>query len=137
VNAMKRILLSRGQPSRSILRFLLLLVISTALTVVGMSAEGAIVNSQNRSMRLTGIVSDTMCGRTHGTKNQGDAECTRVCVKFGAEYALVVGKKIYVLQGRQAELNSFAGDMVVVRGSIVNGNTFAVESVAPYTMWAF
>ena len=86
-------------------------------------------------MKLTGIVSDTTCGSTHGTRAQGDAECTRLCVKLGAEYALAVGEKIYVLRGHQAELNTFTGDMVVIRGEIVNHNTVAVESVAPYIVW--
>ena len=56
-------------------------------------------------------------------------------MKIGAEYALAVGKKIYVLKGHQAEVNTFAGDMVVV-GGIVEHNTIDVESVTPYTVWA-
>lgn len=128
-------ILPRRQSSQSLLSVFLALVISS--TIVGMSAEASIVNNQDRlAIQLKGIVSDTMCGTTHGTKTQGDAECTRVCVKFGADYALVVGEKIYVLRGHQDELNAFAGDMVVVRGKIVNHNTVAVESVAPYTVWA-
>jgi hypothetical protein len=78
-----------------------------------------------------------MCGGIHEAKKHGDAECTRVCVKFGAEYALVVGNKIYVLRGDQAELNAFAGEMVFVKGNMINRHTIAVESVAPFTVWAF
>ena len=134
---MKTITFSKRQPSQSILRFILVMVISSIVPLIGMAAGKSISRNENSpSMRLTGIVSDTMCGGIHGTKKQGDAECTRVCVKFGAEYALVVGRTIYTLRGDQAELNTFAGDMVVVRGKIVEHNTIDVESVTPYTVWA-
>jgi hypothetical protein len=135
---MKPITFSTRRPSQSILKFILVVVISSIVPLVAMAAGKSISRNENPpAMRLTGIVSDTMCGGIHGTTRQGDAECTRVCVKFGAEYALVVGHKIYTLRGDQAELNTFAGHMVVVRGSILNRNTIAVESVAPYTVWAF
>jgi hypothetical protein len=133
---MKQIL-RRSQLSQSILRVSLALVISSIVMAVGMLAGTSIVGKQDRSaMRLAGIVSDTTCGSTHGTKTQGDAECTRLCVSLGAEYALAVGEKIYVLRGHQADLNTFAGDMVIIRGKIVSHNTVAVESVVPYIVWA-
>lgn len=69
-----------------------------------------------------------MCGSAHG---MGDAECTRECVKLGAGYALVVKKKIYVLQGHQAELDRFAGENVLVTGKVRNRDTVTVESVTP------
>jgi len=81
-------------------------------------------------------VSDSDCGSTHGTKIHGDAACTRLCVSLGAEYALAAGERIYVLRGHPAELNAFAGDMVVVKGKMVNRNTVAVESVIPYIVSA-
>lgn len=87
-------------------------------------------------MRLTGIVSDTSCGSTHGTNTQGDAECTRQCVKLGADYALAVGEKVYVLQGHRDELNQFAGETVVISGKVINRYTVAVDSVTPYIVWA-
>jgi hypothetical protein len=133
---MKR-LLPRRQSSQSILKVLLALAVLSILTVAGISAATSIAHEQGQSaMWLTGVVSDTRCGSTHGTKVHGDAGCTRLCVKLGAGYALAVGQKIYVLRGHQGELNAFAGDMVVVRGKIVNHNTIAVESVAPYTVLA-
>jgi hypothetical protein len=119
------------------LRIFLALVISSIVPILGMSAGTSVARKQDQSaMRLAGVVSDTICGSRHGTKKHGDGECTRLCVKIGAEYALAVGKKIYVLRGHQAELNTFAGDMVVVTGRIVNHNTIDIESVAPYTVWA-
>jgi hypothetical protein len=40
------------------------------------------------------------------------------------------------MQGHPAELNVFAGDMVVARGKLVSRNIVAVESVAPYIVRA-
>jgi hypothetical protein len=71
-----------------------------------------------------------MCGRAHSGKQQ-DPECTRLCVKLGADFALVVGQKVYVLRGHQAELYQSAGETVMVRGRIVGGNIVAVDSVEP------
>jgi len=125
------------QTSASILKVFLVLVFSSLLMVIGISAKTSIAHKQDQSaVRLTGIVSDTTCGSTHGTKTHGDAECTRLCVKLGADYALAIGKRIYVLKGHEGELNTFAGDMVIVSGKIVKHDTVAVESVAPYTVWA-
>ena len=83
---MKAIGFSKRQPSQSILRLILALVISGIVPVVGMSAGMSTRQNENPSaMRVTGIVTDTQCGSTHGSKTHGDAECTRLCVKLGAE----------------------------------------------------
>jgi hypothetical protein len=130
-------MIPRSQPSRAILRVFSALVISSMVTAVGTWAATSIVNSQHQSvLQLTGIVSDSDCGSTHGTKIHGDAACTRLCVSLGAEYALADGTRIYVLRGHPAELNAFAGEMVVVRGKMVNRNTVEVESVDPYLVSA-
>jgi len=43
-------------------------------------------------------------------KDKSTAECTRECVTKGTKYALVVGKKIYTLDGHEAELDKLAGE---------------------------
>jgi hypothetical protein len=78
---------------------------------------------------LTGIVSDSMCGAHHMAKDKSAAECTRECVKQGTKYALVVGKKVYTLEGHEAELDQVAGMKATVKGK-VSGETLTVESVA-------
>jgi hypothetical protein len=130
-------MIPRSQPSRAILRVFSALVISSMVAAVGTWAATSIVNSQHQStLQLTGIVSDSDCGSTHGTKIHGDAACTRLCVSLGAEYALADGRRIYVLRGHPAELNAFAGELVIVRGKMVNRNTVQVESVDPYLVSA-
>jgi hypothetical protein len=78
---------------------------------------------------LTGTVSDSMCGAHHMAKDKSAAECTRECVSKGMNYALIVGEKVYTLNGHEAELNKLAGQWATVKGS-VTGETVMVESVA-------
>ena len=78
---------------------------------------------------LTGTVSDSMCGAHHMEKDKSASECTRECVKKGTKYALVVGKKVYTLDGHEAELDKLAGARATVKGSVM-GEMVMVESVA-------
>lgn len=80
---------------------------------------------------LTGVVTDAECGKTHNMmKGMSDAGCTRMCVKAGSAYALIVGENVYTLRGHSTELDKYAGEKVTVRGSM-KGKDFVVESVAP------
>lgn len=71
---------------------------------------------------LTGLVSDSMCGAQHMEKGKSSAECTQECVKGGTKYALVVGKKVYTLEGHEADLAKVAGMKATVKGK-VSGET--------------
>jgi hypothetical protein len=77
---------------------------------------------------LTGIVSDSMCGARHMAKDKSPAECTRICVKQGMKYALVVGNKVYKLDGHESELDKLAGQKATVKGNVA-GETVTVESL--------
>jgi len=79
---------------------------------------------------LTGIVSDSMCGAHHMAKDKSPAECTRMYIKQGMKYALVVGSKVYTLEGHESEVDKLAGQKATVKGS-VTGETVAVQSVVP------
>ena len=68
-----------------------------------------------------------MCGAHHMEKDRSAAECTRECVKKGTKYALVVGKKVYTLDGHEAELDKLAG--ATVKGSVME-EMVMVESVS-------
>lgn len=63
-------------------------------------------------------------------KDKSPAECTRMCVKQGQKYALIVGEKVYTLEGHEAEMNKLAGKKSTVKGS-VTGETITVQSVVP------
>ena len=92
----------------------------------------ALTPSAGQERTLTGIVSDNMCGRTHMLKDKSAAECTHICVKQGQKYALVVGQKVYTLEGQEPELDKLAGARATVKGKI-SGETIVVESVAAAT----
>ena len=83
--------------------------------------------------RLTGVVSDGMCGAHHDMG--GDpTQCTRQCVKEGAPYVLVAGAKVYTLATTNkralSELNRLAGKDASVTGTL-SGLTLQVQTVAP------
>lgn len=85
-----------------------------------------------KKQTLVGEVSDSMCGAKHEMPGKA-ADCTRACVKHGANYALVVGDKVYTLQASdQASLDmldKLAGEKAKVTGD-VDGMTITVKSVA-------
>jgi len=75
----------------------------------------------------TGTVSDAMCGAKHMMGNAAD--CTRACVKKGSKYALVVGDKVYTLEGKTEGLDKYAGEKATVTGD-AKGDTITVASVS-------
>jgi len=99
--------------------------------LIGLAAVPAL--AAGKSQTLTGQVSDAMCGAKHEEMPDRPAECTRVCVKHGANYALVVGDKVYILQTSDKaaldKLNDLAGAKAKVTGD-VDGTTITVKSVA-------
>ena len=111
------------------------LITIITLSVVAATSFGQSARSQNSRQgtaaikTLTGVVSDSMCGAKHMAKNKTPAECTRECVKAGSDYALVVGKEVYVLKGDQTAIDKFAGNRATVKGA-VSGNTVTVQSIA-------
>ncbi len=77
---------------------------------------------------LTGVVTDSMCGAAHMAKDKTPAECTQMCVKDGMKYALAAEKKVYILEGREAELAKLAGQKVTAKGTL-KGDTLSVQEV--------
>jgi hypothetical protein len=104
--------------------------ILSLLLFAGLAVLPAFAADKNQT--LTGVVSDSMCGAKH-QESASPTDCTRACVKHGANYALVVGDKVYTLQtsdqGALDGLNKFAGAKAKVTGQ-VDGTTITVKSVA-------
>jgi|SRR6266568_3360643 len=78
---------------------------------------------------LTGVVTDTMCGKKHMMPGKSDAVCTRECVKAGSKYAILVGDKLYTLTGDAKQIQQFAGKKATVSGDL-NGTALAVKLIA-------
>ena len=89
---------------------------------------GGTVALAQQQQTLTGTLTDSMCGTSHMAKDKTPAECTRMCVKDGMKYALAVNKKLYTLEGHEAELAKLAGQKVTVKGT-AKDDTVTVESV--------
>lgn len=88
----------------------------------------SLTTAMARAEQFRGTVTDSMCGKQHMMKNVSASECTRTCVKSGSDYALAVGDKIYVLKGDKAQLNKFAGSLVVVSGDL-NDTLITVKNI--------
>ena len=94
-------------------------------------ASGALLSrtslAQEKGQTLQGVVSDTMCGAKH--KMADAAKCTLGCTSHGAGFALVVGDKVYKLEGKTEGLDKLAGAKAKVTGTVA-GDTITVQSVA-------
>ena len=93
-----------------------------------MSDKSAEKQTSTATKTLTGVVTDSMCGAHHMEKDKTPAECTRMCVKQGQKYGLLVGQKVYTLEGHEDDLDKLAGKKAIVKGN-VTGETVAVQSV--------
>jgi hypothetical protein len=98
------------------------------LAVVSAFALGAVMLQAQASQKITGTVSDSMCGKKHMMQGVSAAQCTRKCVKSGSDYALVSGEKVYTLKGEKARFDKFAGANVVIEGE-TSGTTVTVKSI--------
>ena len=101
----------------------------TKLSVVLMLAFAGAFAAFAQQQSLTGVVTDSMCGVAHMAKDKTPAQCTQMCVKDGMKYALAAEKKIYTLEGHEAELAKLAGQKVTVKGTL-KSDTLSVQEVA-------
>jgi hypothetical protein len=104
-------------------------VLKSLALVVALTAVAFTAAPQGKERTLTGVVSDAACGATHKMKNMSAADCARACAKK-AGYALVVGQKVYKLQGHEEDLDKYAAENVTVKGTL-SGDTMMVASVMP------
>jgi hypothetical protein len=86
----------------------------------------------------TGKISDSTCGAKHktamehGGKKMTDAECTKACVKAGAQYVFVhEGKVIPIANQDFSGLEEHAGHTVHLTGEMNAGNITVSKIVMP------
>lgn len=101
-----------------------------SLSLVAAFVVGAANLFGQSGQTFTGTVTDSMCGAHHMMKDETPAQCTRECVRQGSDFALASGSKIYILKGDKSQLDKFAGESVVIKGTS-NGNTITVNSITP------
>lgn len=81
---------------------------------------GLLLASPAEKKTFTGILTDTMCGADHAMMNiSPDAKCVVECVKHdkNTKYALLVGKKLYVLSDQKTP-EKFAAQKVKITGTL-------------------
>ena len=91
---------------------------------VAVVAGTLLATAQNQT--LEGVVTDAACGLTH--KMPDAKACTNGCARTSG-YALVVGDKVYKLEGKTDGLAALAAEKAKVTGT-VSGTTMTVTSVA-------
>jgi hypothetical protein len=80
-----------------------------------------------------GMVTCSRCGAKHSaTFGRTAADCSRVCVHGGAQFALVQDEKTYLLDGDVALVKKLAGQRARIVGA-VSGNTLTVSSAVAAT----
>ncbi len=106
--------------------------IAVATTFLGATLTLSSALASNKPQTLTGRVSDAMCGANHMMSGEA-SECTRVCIRKGSKYALVVGDKVYTLDTSDKatldQLDKLADQQAKVTGE-ANGDSITVLSVA-------
>jgi hypothetical protein len=104
---------------------------TTALAVTTSDEPPAAEAKADAAVRqrvLKGVVTDTSCSAKHVSEDKTAAECARTCVRHGAQYALVSGEKMYLLDGNLADVDQLAGQRAEVMGS-VDGDLVIVRSI--------
>jgi hypothetical protein len=83
---------------------------------------------QTAQHAYTGMVTCSQCGARHPAASaKTAADCTRTCVRSGAQFTLVAGERTYLLNGDVAPLKTLAGQRARIVGAM-SGNTITISS---------
>ncbi len=97
------------------------------IAFLGLTASIAQI-SYSDTQRFYGVISDSMCGKTHMMPGKSDAQCVQECIKAGSKYVLVAGSKVYALNAKAQSIAPFAGKHVQVQGEL-KGSELSVQSI--------
>jgi hypothetical protein len=102
-------------------------------TVLILTLAGALF-AANEPATFTGVITDTLCGRSHGMmKAASDEACVKTCIKGSGEYAFFDGKNILKLSDQKMPAN-FAAQRVKVTGTYdAKTQRIKVTSIEPLT----
>jgi hypothetical protein len=97
-------------------------MIKTTIATLGSLLMGTMLliagPSGLRSQTYTGVITDSMCGADHTKMHvTPESKCVQECVRYGAKYALLVGKNVYTLSDQKTP-SKFAAQKVQVTGTL-------------------
>jgi hypothetical protein len=99
-----------------------------SIVLVSFAFLPAVRQAYAATQTIDGVISDSMCGKTHMMPGKTDAKCAEECIKAGSSYVLVAGNKTYTLAGKPQTIAPFAGKHVQVVGDL-NKNVLTVASI--------
>ncbi len=115
---------------------LALLIVSlgtTSSAITGQNDTAQATPSDSQAKTFQGMVTCSQCRAKHSAKlGRTATNCTLVCVRGGAGFALIDGEKIYRLQGDSNLLKKFAGQRAQVTGT-ERDSVITVSSVSALT----
>jgi hypothetical protein len=80
-----------------------------------------------------GFITCSRCGAKHPASSSRNAsDCTRICVHGGANFALIDGDEVYILEGDLNQVKKAAGQRAEITG-VLTGHTIQVSSVSTGT----
>lgn len=121
-----KLIMSRIQKSTMIVLFLLIVIFGP----LALRSRAAWFDDPPAEQMFVGIVSDYACGLKHTMHpNLTAAECTKLCRQLGSKFSLVMGEKVYALEGNTEGLIQVAGEKAVIRG-VMNGQTQVIRVIA-------
>jgi hypothetical protein len=102
------------------------------LATIAGTVLAATVLAAGQPQTFTGVITDTMCKKTHDMMpGQPDDKCIAVCVKGASQYALYDGKDVLNLSDQKTPAN-FAARRVKVTGTLnQKTHTIKVSSIEP------
>lgn len=96
----------------------------------GSRQDQSLEEQSSREQSYEGMVTCSRCGAKHSANlGQTAADCARVCVHGGAQFALVEPDNSYFLDGDLNVLKKLAGQRVHILGEL-KGKTVKVSSAA-------
>src|ERR1035437_1741819 len=75
--------------------------------------------SATTDVTLTGTVSCSRCRGLHSRKGTNRLSCTMLCVSQDSHYVLLVGDKVYALEGDKNKIQNFGGGNATVTGRVL------------------
>lgn len=99
----------------------------------GQATESARAQQTTAQQTYEGMVTCSHCRARHNAfLGRTATDCSRVCVRGGATFALVDGDRTRELEGDLATINKYAGQRARVVGAL-RGQTIEVSSISPLT----